>query len=853
MWNDLRYTLRSLRRHRGLTAVIVLTLALAIGANTAIFSVMDGLLLRALPVRNSQSLLLFQWEANKAPKGITSSSSFGDCRHSSFRRNGNTSSCSFSVPFFHELQRQAHTLAGVTAFGGSGGDTLVARGEAARIRDQRVAGNYFQVLGLKPELGRLLTAGDNRVGAAPVMVLSYQMWQQRFGGDRGVVGTTVELNRHAVTIVGVAKPTFTGLTPGSEMDAWVPLSLRRTLDPDWTPREDAASSIWLVMVGRAKPGVSQEAAQAEVSGLFRNAMLNGPKPLAQASDNPRVTLVSAQSGLNGARGEFEQPLVLLLWLVGAILLIACANIAGLLVGRAQVRSKEFALRRALGAGSGRIVRQLLSESLLLAVVGGIVGLGLAWVAGQALVALLQSSGMGRMALAAPLDARVLAFALGVTILTGILSGLVPALHGARGSLAASLKDGLGNSTSASGRRRWRWLHAGNGLVVAQVALCVVVLAGAGLLVRTLENLRSVDPGFATENLLLFSLAPGSAGYHGSQLLDVLSRVQNGIAALPGVRDVSYASSPLLAGDLWDSDVRMEPKPGVKTQDVQQLAIGLGYFQTMHVALLRGRVFRATDFVPTPPPGAKRNPHAPPRSVIVNQSFVQNYVGGGEALGREFGYDNDGAHPQFTIIGVVGNTKYQDLRTVIAPTMYTPLDDFYASFVVRTAGAPMALLPGVRRAVHDIDANMPVVNPATEAETIDQLLFQERMLAKLASLFAALALLLAAIGLYALLAQEVTRRTREIGIRMALGAERRQVLRLVVGLGLGLAAGGIGLGLAGALAATRYLHSLLYGVGASDPLTLTGVGIILLGVAFAACWLPARRATHVDPMVALRYE
>ncbi len=851
MSQDLRYAFRAMRRHRGLSAVVILTLALAIGANTAIFSLMDGLLFASLPVRDPQNLLMLHWSARHDLSGIQSMWSFGDCG-GAWRKTSNTGSCSFSLPVFHALQQETHTLTELTATAGNQQYDLVAGGQASTMHARLVAGNYFEVMGLQPFAGRLLHAADGRTGAPPVVVLSYAYWQQRFGGSRGAIGSTVELNRHPVMVAGVTRPGFGGITPGMSTDAWLQLGARQALDPHWTPDQDAASSVWLVLFGRPRPGVSHAAVQTELSGLFRNQVIAGPNKVGKASDDPQVEVLPAQSAIAGARQRFRQPLWVLLWLVGAILLIACANIAGLLVGRAQARSREFAVRRALGAGSGSILRQLLTESLLLAVCGGILGIGLAYLAAHALAATI-AGGFSFVTLAvhAPLDGRVLLFALGATILTGVLAGLAPALHGLRGDLHSGLKDSLGNSASVSGRRQLRWLHLGNGLVVAQAALCVVVLAGAGLLVRTLANLRSIDPGFDTQNLLLFNLDPSSQGYSGARLQQLLDRVQRNLAALPGVENVSYSSSALLTGSLWVSGYRLQP--GGKEQDADALQVGTGFFKTLGMHVLAGRDFRSTDYVAPPPPGAKPDPNRPPQAALVNEAFVRKYLGRENPLGRVFGYDKHGTHPRYTIIGVVSDAKYQDLREAIDPTVYMESSRGSASFEVRTAGAPLALLPVVRRLLHGVDPNLPIIRPTTQTASIATLLFRERLLAHLASLFAALALLLAAIGIYALLAQEVTRRTREIGIRMALGAERRRVVRMVILRGARLALAGIVVGVAGATAVTRYLHSMLYGVSATDPVTLAAVAAILFAVALLACWLPARRAAHVDPMVALRYE
>ncbi|MGH9482357.1 MAG: ABC transporter permease, partial [Terriglobales bacterium] len=539
---DLRYAVRTLRRHRALSAVIVLTLALAIGANAAIFSLMDALLLQSLPVRDPQHLFVLQWSANHWP--FHSSSSYGDCN--SVRHPNFVTSCSFSSPFYDELRRDVHGVAAVTASAGGGSYNLSGHGQASLASAQVVAGNYFSVLGVQPTVGRLLTPADDTPGAPLVMVLSNAYWQSAFGGSPGVVGENIELNNVPVTIVGVASPQFTSLTPGPGYDGWLPLAAQPRLAANWQQRRLDPDSIWLTLFARLRPGVPVEQAQAEVSGLFRNSVLLGAKPLSKPEDNPRVALEPAQTTLQGSRHTFTQPLTVLMWTVGAILLIACANIAGLLLGRAAARQKELALRRALGAGAFRILRQLLTESLLLAALGGALGLLLAFAGARWLLATMSSASYRPLGFHVGLDARVLLFTLAATVLTGVFFGLAPGLRGARGDLSRSLKDGIGNSAGGGGRR-WRWLHLGNCLVVAQIALCMVVLAGAGLLVRTLANLRAINPGFETDRLLMFIVEPGLIGYKGAAVDRLYQQIQEHIGALPAVRGVSFSESPLLSG------------------------------------------------------------------------------------------------------------------------------------------------------------------------------------------------------------------------------------------------------------------------------------------------------------------
>ena len=839
---DLRFAGRALARHRGLSAVIILTLGLAIGANTAIFGLMDALLLAPLPVRSPQTLMLLRWSAHRSPH-FHSSSSYGDCvsRYTKLE----SSSCSFSLPFFHELQTSARSLRAVTASGGTSEFNLSGHGAASMATAQYVAGNYFSVLGVAPAAGRLLEASDDTAGAPIAVVLSYRFWQRTFGGSRGVIGRSLALNNTPVTVVGVAAPSFTSLTPGGVSDAWLPLAARPKLTPDFRAQSEDAGAIWLVLLGRLRPGVSAAEASAEVGGMFRRVMLAGPKPMAKPGDGVRVQMESAQTGLSGARYEFTQPLTILMWAVGAILLIACANVAGLLLGRAKARHKELAVRRALGAGGWRIARQLLTESLALAALGGLLGLALALWGARALLAAMSSASYRPLGFGVHLDARVLLFALGVTLLTGVLFGLAPALRGTRGDLSRALKDAVGNS-EGGGRK---WLHLGNWLVVAQVALCAVVLAGAGLMVRTLANLRAVAPGFNPRHLLLFQLEPELIGYKGERVNQLYDRIQRHLAAMPGVLGVTYSGMPLVSGDLWSSSFHITPKG--KPVESDMMEVGLDFFATMGIPMRLGRGFRPADFVARPdtPPPAKA-PTGPPEAVIVNETFAREYLSPGIPIGRIFGRGDDGSKPGYMVVGVSADTKYQSLSAKLAPTVYEPSMDGYAIFEVRTAAAPLALLPDVRRVVRAIAPNLPVDRPSTQTGNIARTLFRQRMLAWLSSLLGGLALLLAAIGLYALLAQEVGRRTREIGIRMALGADRAQVLRMVVSLGAALVMIGLAAGLAGAWAATRGLRTLLYGVSPADPATAAGVALLLLAVALAACWLPARRATRVDPLVAL---
>jgi len=577
-------------------------------------------------------------------------------------------------------------------------------------------------------------------------------------------------------------------------------------------------------------------------------------------------------------------LYVLMMAVGIVLLIACANVAGLLLSRATARQKEIAVRLALGAGRGRIVQQLLTESVFLSLVGGALGILLAIWGTRAIVTLFTSSSDEPFGFSPGIDGRVLLFTFAAAVLTGIIFGFAPAFRGTRVDLTPALKEGS-RSSAAEGRAGRRWFSLGNGLVIAQMALAVVVLVGAGLLVRTLQNLRNVDPGFDTRNLLTFELDPTLIGYKTPQIDAFYRDLQQRIGAIPGVESASYSNSTLLSGDLWETGFHLEGTPKDQESDADYLPIGAGFFSMMHMRLLSGRSFNSADFaeaetaeereraraevekakeagLPAPrgsaavPESAAKEAAVP---VIVNKTFVQKYFPKVNPLGVHFGAreadpkKGDWAAPGWEILGVVSDAKYQDLRSPIDPTMYVPSSGGNTSFEVRTRMNPTAVAASIRSVVSQMDSNLPVFNVHTQAELIDQLLFQERMIAKLSGFFGILALLLACIGLYGLLSYEVSRRTREIGIRMALGAQRRRVLRLVVGQGIVLAITGAMVGIGVTLGVTRYLRSMLYDVHANDPATIAGVTILLTLVAVVACYIPARRAMRVDPMVALRYE
>src|ERR1700730_6344451 len=936
---DIHFGLRMLARSPGFAAVAILTLALGIGANTAIFSLIDAVMLRALPVENPSQLVLLKWSARNAPD-IHGYMNSGDCPLNVMPGAANPYGCSFSEPMFREIT-QANVFAATTAFANAGRLNLTGNGPATVINGQLVSGDFFRTMGLKAAAGRLFEATDDTPSATPVAVLNYGYWQSAFGGSRDVVGRTIELNNVPFTIVGVAEQRFTGVTPGSDYDVWLPLSDAQRVSERWQNRSDDVSNWWLSIIGRLKPGTPPAQAQAAVSGLFRNEMLHGsvplfhdgdmasrtpptgrsasmdqvfrgaipptaggngpasvrtplqqppgdpvpvrreatggpqsggnatvlpapalpgaapgggPRTLSTAADNPEVTLLHAQTGLTGARREYSDPLRVLMLAVGIILLIACANVAGLMLARAAARQKEMAVRLALGAGRARVFRQLLTESVMLSVLGGALGVLFAYWGAHAILSFVSSNQARPLGFATGVDLRVLGFTVAVSLLTGVLFGIAPAFRGARIDLTPALKEGEGSASSSG--YFGRLFSIGNALVVTQVALAIVILVGAGLLVRTLSNLRSIDIGFDSHNILIFEIDPTLIGYTGPQLDSFYRDLQGRLAETPGVKSASYSMMPLLSNGILVTGFHWPGTPQDKESEADMLGVGPNFFETLHIPFLGGRGFNASVFkISAENMGAK--PTSAPTPVIVNQAFVQKYLAKESPLGKRFGESAAGPDgpptPGYEIIGVVRDAKYNNLRRDIQAMMYMPQSFGGASFELRTAADPQAILPAVREAVAQVNTNLPLFDIQTESQQIDRLLFQERLVARLSSFFALLALVLACVGLYGLLSYEVSRRTREIGIRIALGAHQGSVMKLVLRQGIVLAIVGAAVGIGVALSVTCYLASMLYNVHANDPLTMIAVAVLLTIVHQTACYIPARRAMRVDPLVALRYE
>ncbi len=881
LWQDLRYGIRQLRRNPGFTTVAVLTLALGIGANTAIFSMIDAIMLKSLPVDDPSRLVVLRWAAHKEPHH-SGNSSFGDCKPGD---DNNPSGCSLPYPFFETIRSQKDAFSGATAFAGPARWVMTGDGLARMADGELVSGDYFSTLGVRAALGRILMPGDDTPASPPVTVLSYAYWQAAFAGSPTVLGRSVLLNDVPFTIVGVADPGFTHLSPGKSQDLFLTLSMKPRLDGRWGSDNDTwtYNEWWLVVIARLKPGVSREKAQAAATLAFRNTMLHGEKPRSKEADDPRILLLPAQQGLTGQRGFYAQPLYILMCAVGLVLLIACANVGGLLLARATARQKEMAIRLAVGGGRLRIIRQLLTESVALSVAGGALGVVFAYWGVRVMTGPLV---LGRTDSPFPFeirpDWRALTFTISISVLTGLIFGLAPALRSTRLSLTPALKnDGsLLSGGAASARCRWRLDRA---LVVVQVGLSMIVLVGAGLMVRTLQNLRSVPAGFDTHNLLLFGIDPTLQKYKGSEIQTLYRSTQEQISALPGVISASYSSDTLLSGGLWTSDLHIEGQPEKTNQEVDMLATGPEFVKTLRIPVLEGRAFTSADFDVAAQAAALREaaehrpsaawpstapkvpaPASPTVPVMVNAAFVHRYFANENPLGKVLtqGDSNSASGGSFgsapnirrwAIVGVVGDTKYDDLRREIKPGVYIPLATGGAYFEVRTATNPSSLVPQVRNIANRLDSNLPLFGVRTQTDAIENLMTQERVIARLSTFFGLLALVLACMGLYGLLSYEVARRTREIGIRISLGAERGDVTRLIIARGMRLTALGLVLGAAAGLGLTRLLASLLFNVKPADPPTYAVVVLLLAGVAFLASYLPAWRAAKVDPMVALRYE
>jgi predicted permease len=832
---DVRYGLRMMRRSPTFTGVAVLSLALGIGANTAIFTLIDAVLIKMLPVKNPEKLVVISWGAKDWPRIVTSH------RGSSDRINGHVSASSFSYPTFQQFRAHKQVFSDVFAFAELEQVNVSVGGHAEMASGHLVSGNYFSGLGVQALAGRTFIDQDDEVGAAPTAVISFRFWNHRFGLDPSAVGKAIAVNGAPFTIIGVTPREFFGVSSGNAPDLFIPVAMQPRVAPFWAEEYPslfhATGACWLRAMGRLKPGVSELQARGALDVVFRQSITAGLSSLPPKEQVPTIELSPGSKGLNDLRSEFSQPLFILMTVVVLVLLIACANVANLLLARATARQKETAVRLALGAGRPRLIRQLLTESVLLAIIGGTLGLALASRGGNLLLTLV-SRGETPLALNLQPDVRVLVFCLAISLLAGILFGLAPALRGTRVDLTPSLKVTAGSLGARFGRSR---LRLGKVLVASQVAMSLLLLIGAGLFVRSLQKLNSIDLGFNRHNLLLFSIDGTASGYKDVRLRNVYKEIQARLQGIPGVRSVSLSRHRLIGGGASIGGVDV---PGYKPRPNEEMSswmnwVGPGFFETMGIRILVGRGLTARD-------GESGS-----KVVVINEAFARHYFPNEAPVGKRVGDDTE-------IVGVAKDAKFDGVRRETTPTIYLPyLQHLEAmgqmSFELRTAGNPTTIVPDVRRAVASVDGNLPLFGVKTQVQQIDDSLFEEHLFAKLVSCFGLLALLLAAIGLYGVMSFAVARRTSEIGIRVALGAQQGQVLWMVLRETMQLVAAGLCVGLPAALASTRLIRNQLFGLKPSDPFTISVATVVLVAVAVLAGYLPARRAARTDPMVALRYE
>lgn len=836
---DLRFAVRRLLRNPLLAVIAILSLGIGIGANTAIVSIARRVLLDPLPVRAPQQLRLLTWTSGpEQPVPPV----WGDVSQSA---SGGLVSGSFSYPVYQTLQQHLGSYASLLAFKDISLTATVAN-NAAPASAELLNGNAFDTLGLSPTLGRLLTPSDDTVTAAPAVVLSDAFWSRRFGRSPSVLGQTIALNGIPITIVGIAPHRFAGLDTATPIDIFLPVSLQPILVP--RPQGTTVSildnpqSWWLQLILRQRPGGSDAQIQAQLDSTLRQAT----QPVAASAHafaSFHLAIEPGSRGVDGLRGQYAQSSWILLSLSALVLLLACVNLANLLLARAASRRREIATRLALGARRSHILRQLLTETLLLALIGGAAGFALAYAARNAIPAMLSRTGGAQLpsALAGAFDLHILAFAACASLLSGLLAGILPAFTAIRDAQGtATLKDSPHSATSPSR------LGLGASLVVLQIALSTILLAGAALLVRTLINLSHVPLGFESTHILLFRLNPPRSRYNDAQGAALFRQLQQNLAAIPGVRSVSMSNIAIIGDGHSGSSFHIPGTPRHNPEiRVQENSISDDFFSTLGIPLLQGRIFDSTD-----------TPASPPVAVI-NQTLAQRFFPRQNPVGLTFEIDADEIPGPVRIIGIAANTRYADLRTPTPPTFYLSYRQQAESgrrvFTLRTAADPATVLPQVRAAVAALDPNLPLLDARSMRDQVRSSLVNERTFARLTSAFGLLALILACIGIYGIMAYTVSRRTSEIGIRIALGAQSRQVLTLILRQATWMSLAGVLCGLLATLWLARFIRSMLYGLTPSDPITLASVAILLIAISLLAAFGPARHAARIDPNQALRHE
>jgi len=838
---DLRYALRMMFKNRPFTALAALSLALGIGANTAIYSFMDSILLRSLPVSDPASLVVVKWRAKPVNFG-NNEFVLRSIDGSTYRDSAGISAAIFPFPAFERLQdASAPVLSSIFAYSSAGSVNVLIRGEAELAKRQYVSGDFFRGLAMSPAAGRLLSVDDDRAGAAPVAVLSMGYSQRRFGDPANATGQTILVNNVAFTVVGVAPAEFFGVDPAGAPHAYLPMHTSLLFGLDAGRSYIDPNYYWVEMMGRLAPGVTLAQAQAALAGPFAQWVATTATTDAQRANLPALRLEEGAGGLDSLRRQYSKPLYVLWAMVGLILAIACANTANLLLARATARRREMAVRLSIGAGRFRVVRQLLTESVLLASLSGALGILIA-IAGTRVLTRLLANGQEGFTLHAELNWHVLGVTLGLSLVCGLLFGLAPAMQLARPGLMPALKD-----TSVT-ERRARVRHgvprpsATQALVVVQIAISLLLLVAAGLFVRTLANLQSISLGYNRDNVLLFGLNAPQAGYPQFKAVAFYADLQRRLRELPGVRGATLSHASLVrAGRSFPVTVN-----GVSAKGHRILQAGPRFFTTMEIPLLRGREIEERDRQGAPP------------VAVVSDLFARTYFGEQNPLGQRIKVGGSSAlEPE--IIGVAATARYGGLKGSNPPVVYLSYAQIPSSqvremtFALRTDGDPLRYVSAVRRIVHEADARVPLTNIKTQAADIAQTINQEIVFARLCSAFAILALVIACVGLYGTMAYTVARRTREIGIRMALGARRGLVIWMVLREVCLLAAVGLAIGVPTALGTSRLIESFLFGTKPNDPRALALAVAILLSAALVAGYGPARRAARVDPMIALRQD
>jgi putative ABC transport system permease protein len=828
--SDVRLALRGLRLNPLFATVAILSLALGIGANTAIFTLLDQIVLRKLPVRAPEELVMLYQDA--------------------MNMGSNTGTRMHSYPMYQDFQQKAEPLAEVIC------RRLVAASvsidnSTERVNAEMVSGNYFSMLGVAPAAGRVFNPRDDDqvYQGHPHVVLSYDYWVTRFARDPNVVGKKILVNNYPMTIVGVSARGFLGIDPAQSPQIRVPVLMKPQMLPDWGWLDvGSRRAKWVQVFARLKPGYTVESAQPALQGLFTQIRAYEMTLPAAKEWSPyarerfmqgKMLADSAASGFSGVRNNFSTALIVLMCMVGLVLLIACANVANLLIARAFARQREMAVRLSLGASRGRIVQQLLVESLLLASAGAVVGIGLSVVLTRALLALVPSDGAPLMIAPTP-DLRVLLFTTALTVTTAIVFGLLPALRASRPDTWATLKDTVGAIAGSGGS-----LFLRKSLVAAQVALSFLLLFGAGLFVRSLQNLKAADTGVELDNLVTFQLSPSLNGYDNQRATQFYDTLLERLRAAPGVKSASYASVPILAGNEWDSSVSVEGHTAADGEDMQAFMNGFspGYFSTMKIPMLEGRDFTIADAMEQS------------RVVIVNKQFADHFFKGGSAVGKRVGWGG-GPRSKLTmeIVGVVANSLYEGPREGVHRQVFVPKwGKDSAVYYVRTQNASAATYNVVRHAVSQLDASIPVYDLKTVEAQLDETLLSDRLVALLSGGFGLLATLLASIGLYGVMAFAVARRRKELGIRLALGAQPALVIWSVMREVIVLLVIGLAIGIPAAVLLGRYVATQLYGIQPNDPLIATSTVTLLTVVSIAAGMIPAHRASRIDPILALRYE